>query len=131
MGYYTVTLDGSIIDVAKTPVPCCKWTGRMVELCSEEDSPQGYVSERTGLYYHPTGWPSFPAHISVEEVAMTEVSHTVYETEKERLDREQKTIEELSAAVNQHTTEINYNQSIVDYNIMMGNLEDPEDEEEE
>jgi len=118
--FYTIKLNNSVIDVAESPLCCCKWNGRMVERCSENDNPNGYISDRLGLYYHPVGWPDFPATIPVENIVLTEVSESVYVIEKARLDRGGMSVEDVAAIAEK-------NQANIDYNIMMGNLDDPEE----
>ncbi len=82
--FFKVTLNGEIIDAVTTPLFCVKYDERagMVLRCKEKDNPQGIILNRTGRYYHVSGWTDFPAEVqgSAGNVEITEIDETSYNT---------------------------------------------------
>lgn len=90
--YYAILLNGTVID-SVSELACCKFSDRsgVVLRCDETDTPDGIISERTGLYYHVDGWPRFPDTVtdSGGTVELKEVDDTTYEALIEALNGEQ------------------------------------------
>lgn len=55
--FYKVLMDGDIIDVLNG-IQCCKYNkrSRMILRCSENENPEGIVSERLGRIYCVDDW---------------------------------------------------------------------------
>lgn len=120
--FYKVIHNGVTVDVAQSPLDCVKYdtTSKRVLACGEAENPCGICSARVGVYFHVTGWAAFPATVQADNVTLTECSQTEYIIEKSRLDKGNKSVEEVAAEAEQQ-------RAVLDYNIMMGNLEDPEE----
>lgn len=86
---YKIVKDGTVIDVAVSPLQCCKYGERskLVLRCGENESPNGYISERTGYYYQVSGWPAFPDGTdSAGSVELIEIDQNEYDELLDALD---------------------------------------------
>lgn len=86
---YAVMKDGKVIDAVEV-LSYCRYAARseMVLRCTENDQPEGIISERTGVCYHVDGWPRFPDVIadSVDTVELMEIDETTFKALVEALD---------------------------------------------
>lgn len=85
---YAVMKDGKVIDAVEV-LSYCRYHPRshMVMRCSENDQPEGIISERTGVYYHVDGWLHFPDDAtSGGTVELKEIDETTYKALVEALD---------------------------------------------
>lgn len=60
--YYKVIFNDAVIDVATSPLECCRYEPRsqMVIGCLYGPEAMGITCERSGKYYQVEGWKEFP-----------------------------------------------------------------------
>ena len=88
--YYKVIFNDAIIDVAESPLDCCRYVpaSQMVIGCLYGPEAMGIICERSGKYYQVEGWKEFPpeAERIAGSVTLEEIDEATYLQLKNVLD---------------------------------------------